>query len=92
MPAHRQQKCTIPKASDSLSVQRPPLMPNQQKFRQHLRALARGAIRMVLEGVMREELYALSALAGENAVPNATAIATAITSVTWSRTRVGSRT
>ena len=33
-------------------------MPDQQEFRLHLCTLARGAIRIVLEGVMREELDA----------------------------------
>ena len=59
MPVHRQKKCTIPNSSDSTSVQSPPQMPDQQEFRQHLRALAREAIRIVLEDVMREELDAL---------------------------------
>ena len=34
-------------------------MPDQQTFQQYLRELARGALRVVLEGVMREELDAL---------------------------------
>ena len=59
MPVHRQKKFTISNASDSTPVQPSPPMPNQQEFRLHLRALARGAIRIVLEAVMREELDAL---------------------------------
>ena len=59
MPVHRQKKCTTPNSSDSTPVQSPQPMPDQQEFRLHLRALARGAIRIVLEGVMREELDAL---------------------------------
>jgi len=59
MPVHRQKKCTTPNSSDSTPLQPPPQMPDQQEFRLHLRALARGAIRIVLEGVMREELDAL---------------------------------
>jgi putative transposase len=59
MPVHRQKKCTTPNSSDSTPVQSPPPMLDQQEFRLHLRALARGAIRIVLEGVMREELDAL---------------------------------
>jgi len=59
MPVHRQKKFTTTNASDSTPVQPPPPMPDQQEFRLHLRALARGAIRIVLEGVMREELDAL---------------------------------
>jgi hypothetical protein len=58
MPVHRQKKCTTTNASDSTPVQPPP-MPDQQEFRLYLRELARGAIRIVLEGVMREELDAL---------------------------------
>jgi putative transposase len=36
----------------------PPLLPAQQEFHQHLRALAQSAVRIVLEVVMREELDA----------------------------------
>src|SRR5260370_13779169 len=36
----------------------PPLLPEQQEFHQHLRALAQSAVRVVLEVVMREELEA----------------------------------
>jgi transposase-like protein len=36
-----------------------PALPNQQTFQQYLRELAHGALRVVLEGVMREELDAL---------------------------------
>src|SRR5712692_1597524 len=36
----------------------PPLLPEQQEFHQHLRALAQSAVRVVLEVVMREELDA----------------------------------
>jgi transposase-like protein len=35
------------------------VLPAQHQFQQYLRELARGAIRLVLEGVMREELDAL---------------------------------
>jgi putative transposase len=59
MPVHRQQKFTTTNASDSTPVPPAPPMPDQQEFRLHLRALARGAIRIVLEDVMREELDAL---------------------------------
>lgn len=41
------------------------LLPDQQKFHQHLRELACGAIRIVLEGVMRQELDALIGLGRE---------------------------
>ena len=59
MPVYRQKKCTTTNPSDLTPVQPPPQMPDQQEFRLHLRELARGAIRIVLEGVMREELDAL---------------------------------
>jgi hypothetical protein len=35
------------------------VLPDQQEFHHHLRELARDAIRVVLEGVMREVLDAL---------------------------------
>jgi transposase-like protein len=52
-------KRTTPHPTDSTPVQPAPALPEQQEFHQHLRELARGAIRIVLEGVMREELDAL---------------------------------
>ena len=59
MPVYRQKKFTITNPSDSTPVQPPLQMPDQQEFRLHLRELARGAIRIVLDQVMREELDAL---------------------------------
>jgi putative transposase len=60
MPVHRQKKNTITSnAPDSTQGQTAPALPDQQEFHQHLRELARGAIRVVLEDVMREELDAL---------------------------------
>src|SRR3989441_796217 len=59
MPVHRQKKDTTPRASGSAQEQTDPALPDQQTFRQYLRDLARSAIRVVLEGVMREELDAL---------------------------------
>jgi putative transposase len=59
MPVHRQKKDTTPKTSGSTPEQTAPALPEQRAFHQHLRELARGAIRVVLEGVMREELDAL---------------------------------
>jgi putative transposase len=59
MPVHRQKKDTTPKTPGSTQEQTAPALPDQQAFHQHLRELARGAIRVVLEGVMREELDAL---------------------------------
>ena len=59
MPVHRQKKDTTPNTSGSTPEQTAPALPEQRAFHQHLRELARGAIRVVLEGVMREELDAL---------------------------------
>ena len=59
MPMHRTEKCTTANPTDSTEGQTAPALPDQQHFQQYLRELARGAIRVVLEGVMREELDAL---------------------------------
>lgn len=59
LPVSRQKQCSTPKAPDSIEGQSAPPLPDQQAFHQHLRELARGAIRIVVEGVMREELDAL---------------------------------
>ena len=58
MPVHRQKKFITTNTSDSTPVELLPQRPEQQEFRSHLRTLARGAIRIVLEDVMREELDA----------------------------------
>jgi transposase-like protein len=59
MPVHRRKKDTTPTPSGSTQEQTVPPLPDQQTFQQYLRELARGAIRVVLEAVMREELDAL---------------------------------
>jgi putative transposase len=59
MPVHRQKKDTTPTPPGSTLEQTAPELPDQQTFRQYLRELARGAIRVVVEDVMREELDAL---------------------------------
>jgi putative transposase len=59
MPVHRQKKDTTPNTPGSTPEQTAPALSAQRAFHQHLRELARGAIRVVLEGVMREELDAL---------------------------------
>jgi putative transposase len=59
MPVHRHKKDTTPLPSGSTPEQTASALPDQQMFRQYLRELARSAIRVVLEGVMREELDAL---------------------------------
>lgn len=59
MPVHRQKKDTTPDTPGSTQEQTTPVLPDQQTFQQYLRELARAALRVVLEGVMREELDAL---------------------------------
>jgi putative transposase len=59
MPVHRHKKDTIPAPPGSTQEQTTPPLPDQQTFREYLRELARGAIRVVVEDVMREELDAL---------------------------------
>jgi putative transposase len=59
MPVDRKKKDTTANAADSTQKQSAPTLPTQQEFRQYLRELARSAIRVVLESVMREELDAL---------------------------------
>ena len=59
MPVSRQKKNTTPDTPGSTQEQAAPALPDQQTFQQYLRELARGALRVVLEGVMREELDAL---------------------------------
>jgi putative transposase len=60
MPVHRSKKCTTTNSNDSTEGQFGPGLPSQQVFQQHLRELARAAMRIVLERVMREELDALT--------------------------------
>jgi hypothetical protein len=59
MPVHRQKKDTTPHTSGSTPEQTAPALPEQRVFHQYVRELARGVIRVVLEGVMREDLDAL---------------------------------
>jgi putative transposase len=56
MPVSRQKKCTTPNSTDSTQGQDAPRLPEQQEFHQHLCTLARSAVRVVIEEVMREEL------------------------------------
>jgi putative transposase len=57
MPVPKKKRIT-PENAPSTSEPSPPLLPEQQEFHQHLRALAQSAVRTVLELVMREELDA----------------------------------
>jgi Transposase, Mutator family len=59
MPVHRQKKDTTTNPSGSTQEQTAIALPAQQAFQQYLRELARSGIRVVLEGVMCEELDAL---------------------------------
>ena len=54
MPVSKKKRTT---SESVLSKSEPssPLLPEQQEFQQHLRALAQSAVRTVLELVMREE-------------------------------------
>jgi hypothetical protein len=54
MPVSKKKRTT---SETALSKSEPPspLLPEQQAFQQHLRALAQSAVRTVLELVMREE-------------------------------------
>jgi putative transposase len=49
-------KSTTSDTNLSTSKQDTPLLPDQHTFHEHLRALARSAVRVVIEEVMREEL------------------------------------
>jgi putative transposase len=59
MRVHRHKKDITSTTPSSMQEQTAPALPDQQTFQQYLRELARGAIRVALEGVMREELDAL---------------------------------
>ncbi len=59
MPVHRHKKDTTVTPPGSTQEQIIPPLPDQQTFRQYLRELARDAIRVVVEDVLREELDAL---------------------------------
>src|SRR5947209_11911952 len=59
MPVHRHKKDTTTTSPSSTPEQTIPPLPEQQTFRQYVRELARSAIRVVVEDVMREELDAL---------------------------------
>jgi len=58
MPVPKKGTTTNRETARVESLASPPLLPEQQEFHQHLRALAQSAVRVVLEVVMREELDA----------------------------------
>jgi hypothetical protein len=53
MPAQGKKKCPTPNVLDSTQRQSAPALPTQDEFRQHLRELARGAIRTLLSDPLR---------------------------------------
>lgn len=55
MPVDKK-KSTTSDTDLSTSKQEPPSLPDQHVFHEHLRALTRSAVRVVIEEVMREEL------------------------------------
>src|SRR6266581_2937546 len=55
MPVPKKKRTTSNAAPSTLE-QTSPQLPEQQEFHQHLRTLARSAVRVVIEDVMREEL------------------------------------
>ena len=69
MPVHRKKKDTTPNTPGSTQEQPAPPLPDQQEFHQHLRELARAGIRVMLEGVMREELDTLIGVAWGESSP-----------------------
>lgn len=69
MPVHRR-KNTTPPPPDSTQEQTAPALPEQQTFQQYVRELARAGLRVVLEGVMREELDALIGVAWGESSPS----------------------
>jgi putative transposase len=56
MPVPKKGITSTPETPTLKSSSSTPDLPQQQEFQQHLRALARSAIRVVIEEVMREEL------------------------------------
>jgi putative transposase len=70
MPVHRRKKDTTPNTPGSTQEQPATPLPDQQAFhQQHLRELARAGIRVMLEGVMREELDTLIGVAWGESSP-----------------------
>jgi len=58
MPVSRKKEPITPTNHAPTPEPSTPLLPEQQEFHQHLRALAQSAVRTVIELVMREELDA----------------------------------
>jgi len=66
LPVHRKKKRTITNSTDSTPLPSAPALPEQQEFYQHLRDLARGAMRTVLEAVMRSSEWGEERAAGSS--------------------------
>ena len=56
MPVPKKRITARPEPPPLESSSSTPVLPQEQEFHQHLRALARSAVRVVIEEVMREEL------------------------------------
>jgi putative transposase len=56
MPVPKKRITSSPETPPLESSSSTPVLPQEQEFHQHLRALARAAVRVVIEEVMREEL------------------------------------
>jgi transposase-like protein len=56
MPVPKKRITSSPETPTLESSSSTPVLPQQQEFHQHLRALARAAVRVVIEEVMPEEL------------------------------------
>ncbi len=70
MPVHRKKKDNTPNTPSSTQEQTAPALLEQQVFQHYLRDLARAAIRVVLEGLMHEELDALIGVGWGESSPN----------------------
>jgi putative transposase len=68
MPVPKKKRIT-PETVVSTSESSSPPLPDQQEFHQHLRILAQGAVRTVIEFVMREELDAVIGAAWGECTP-----------------------
>jgi len=58
MPVSSQKKRITPEPDPSTLEPSPPQLPSQQEFHHYLRTLTQGAVRTVIEAIMREELDA----------------------------------
>jgi hypothetical protein len=70
MPVHRRKKDTTVNIPSPTQEQTIPPLPDQQAFQQHLRELARAAIRVMVEDVVREELDAVIGVGWGESGPN----------------------